>query len=68
MKRCPQCMSTECGAYVCRFSGLTHKQFYDQKAADLYAAQAIERAKAEPRWLKELREGAYDGMPGCEWK
>lgn len=68
MKRCPQCMSTECGAYVCRFSGITHKQYVDQMAADRYAEDAIRRAKEEPRWLRELRQGSEDGIPGVTWK
>ena len=62
--KCPQCGSDGCGVYRCRFSGLTHKEYVDQQAAKLYAEDAIRRAKEEPSWLRELRQGPEDGIPG----
>lgn len=57
--KCIQCESMECGAYLCRFSGMPHEEYRAIKSV-LDADKAIKRDKEEPKWLRELRQGARD--------
>lgn len=54
---CPQCNSEGCGPFRCRFSGLTHSEWRDQR----YAEQMIKMDKEQPKWERDLKQGAGNG-------
>lgn len=51
---CPQCRS-QCGPYRCRFTGITHEEFFWNEGT-----KQVKRDKERPAWLRNVLTGGKE--------
>lgn len=57
---CPQCSSQFCGLLVCRFSGITHEEYFDWQNAE-GPERGVRESEADEDWRMDYRQ-RYRGI------